>query len=759
MKNALAYRTLICSAVAMLLFNCSYSQVDTFKLEDLTLKELLKIKVTTVSKISEELEKAPATVLVITEAQIKMRGYQSLLDLLYDLPDMKVDDKIYGGIRNTFTLRGTQGSEKFVIMLDGNRISSPSGEAMPIMENYPVHLAKQVEIVYGPASALYGADAVSAVINIITKQPGTGKDMIIQASSSAGSYGYTNTSLLITKKLSSQVNLFVSGQYCYDNQPDYSKIFKDDPLLNSRSLSTGIFNTAYGPFTPVKPVKTKYQAPLESYNIYVALQADHFSFGFFRNYSRVSTSYGANTNNAVYNNDVFAGQTVNMANATYKKSFDKITLTTLLTATEYKLDPKSNYRNLYTAMEPAYKYSICSMIKGEEQIDYKVSRKLSFTAGAAYESYFSIPQSTDLATPVDTRDHIQGSYLGTAAYYQPTGLAAQFYFIRYNNVGTYFQMQYSPIQKINITLGARYDINSRYGATFNPRLGIVYKPSDKTTVKALYGSAFLAPSPSNSYAQYGSFNTEDSGKTYHSYFLHLPNPGLKPIRSQNIELSIRQYVTDNFTISMQGYYTILTGLLAFADDNESTHLYNKRFNGIPVDYVEVFVNQGRQYNYGGSMQLNWQASIGKIRMSSYAVISYVNGKIDNALKEIDETKPDTRPEFISPLIFHIGTELAIRKFSCAPRLILMGKQNITGLRDTVGTILRRQTIPGYALLNISLRYNVTKKFSVFSNISNALNQHYRSVGFNMDLNKKDTELFNGLHEDPIKITGGINFTF
>ena len=110
-------------------------------------------------------------------------------------------------------------------------------------------------------------------------------------------------------------------------------------------------------------------------------------------------------------------------------------------------------------------------------------------------------------------------------------------------------------------------------------------------------------------------------------------------------------------------------------------------------------------------------------------------------------------------MFHIGLDLKAGKFSFAPRLILMGKQNLAGMQDTIDNILHRQTLAGYALLNISLRYNVTKRFSVFTNITNALNQHYRSVGFNMDLNKKDTELFYGQREDPIRVTGGINFNF
>jgi outer membrane receptor protein involved in Fe transport len=89
----------------------------------------------------------------------------------------------------------------------------------------------------------------------------------------------------------------------------------------------------------------------------------------------------------------------------------------------------------------------------------------------------------------------------------------------------------------------------------------------------------------------------------------------------------------------------------------------------------------------------------------------------------------------------------------------MGRQNLAGVKDTVGNISNPQTLAGYALLNLSLRLNVTKQFSVFTNISNALNQHYRSVGFNMDLKKNDTELFYGQREDPIRIMGGFNFTF
>jgi outer membrane receptor protein involved in Fe transport len=734
------------------------AQADTARFESLTLKDLLKVKVTTASKTIQEIRVAPATVILVSKEQIRIRGYHSLLDLLYDLPDIKIDDKIYSGMRNSVTVRGIQGSEKFVVMLNGISISSPSGEALPVMENYPVNLAEQVEIVYGPASALYGANAVSAIINIISKTLPSHKSLAVEAATTYGSQGYTNTSLFVTKRMTENVSLSLSGQYTYDKGVNLPRYYNDS-MLDVSGYRNGTLNTIYGPVTPRTPFRPTYEAPMTAYNIYAALQAYDFSFSFFRNYTKTPSSWGSNTSNSLYNKDAFMAQHVTAATASYKKAFGDFNSSTSLNASQYSLDPKSNYRNLYTAMEPAYKYSNVSMIKAEQQLDYTVSSKLNLSAGIGFENYHALPQSTDLQAPVNTDEFVRGTYLGTEAFYRPTGIEAQFYFIRYYNVQSYLQAQYSPNDKINITAGARFDINSRYGNSLNPRLALVYKPDPRTTLKVLYGSAFLAPNPSTTYAQYGSFETADSGRTYHSYFLHLPNPGLKPIRSYNTEFSLQRYMSDNLSVSMNVYYTLLKGLYSFSNDNETAKIYNNMFNGIPVDYIEIFTNNNRQKTYGGSMQVNWKHTLGKAMFNTYASLSYVNGVKEEGLKESNEVTPDVQLDFISPLIFHIGSDIKYGRFSFAPRLIAMGRQRLPGIADTTGHIVKRQTIPGYLLLNASLRFDVSKRISVYANISNALNQRYRAVGFNMDLNVRNTDLFYGQPEDRTRVMAGINFNF
>jgi outer membrane receptor protein involved in Fe transport len=747
--------TVIIAACMAFVSSKVWSQDDSTKLENLSLKELLSVKVTTASRTAQELGLTPATVLLVSKEQIKMRGYQSLLDVLLDLPDVKVDDKMYSGMRNSFTIRGTQGSEKLVILLDGITISTPSGEALPIMENYPVHFAEQIEIVFGPASALYGANAVSGVINIISKKTPNNNDLRLEASALGGTYGYTNATLYAAKKISDNLSFVASGQYSYDKQPDYSKVWSDDSLLNTSSLKTGVFNTIYGPMAPETPVSSNYEAPLAAWNLYAAIRGNNFSLSYFRNYTRVPTAYGNNANNAVFNKDVYMGQSVGILNATYKASFGKFSSTSMLTSSDYQLDPRTNYRNLYTGMEPGYKYSTCALTKIEELLTWKASEKLHITAGGGFERYNSVPQSGDLKAPVDKNGSTGGSYIGTESYYRPEGLQAQFYHIKFTNAGAYFQTQYSPYKNVHLTVGARYDVNSRYGSTFNPRLGLVYKPFEKTTIKVLYGSAFLAPSPSDAYVHYGSFYTMDSGRTYNSFFLHLPNPGLKPIKSKNFEVNVRQYITENLSFSVNGYFNELSNLYAFADDNETTKLYNNLFNGIPVDYVEVFVNRGKQHNYGGSLQLNWNAAIGNIYFHSYGSVSYADG----VRKSLEAGGKDMELDFISHFITRIGTDIKAGNFTCSPRLTIMDNQHIAGVREETASIIKRQSIPGYALLNISVRYAVKKGLSCFANVSNALDQRYRSVGFNMDFNNTNTELMHGQPQDPARIMAGVSLAF
>jgi outer membrane receptor protein involved in Fe transport len=123
--------------------------------------------------------------------------------------------------------------------------------------------------------------------------------------------------------------------------------------------------------------------------------------------------------------------------------------------------------------------------------------------------------------------------------------------------------------------------------------------------------------------------------------------------------------------------------------------------------------------------------------------------------EYNIASKDMEIDFVSPWMTKLGTDLKAGKFTCSPRLLLLGRQRIPGTADTTNNIIRRQTIAGYSLLNVSMRWQVNKKLSIFLDATNALNQRFKAVSFNMDLKKENTETYRGQPQDPIRIMGGL----
>lgn len=114
------------------------------------------------------LNKITASSSIITEDQIKKSTATNLKGLLGSSNLVHILD--YGtGSLSSVSIRGSTSSQ-VLILLDGERINSPLSGGVDI-DNLPVSNIKRVEIIRGGQSAMYGADAVGGIINIITKQP------------------------------------------------------------------------------------------------------------------------------------------------------------------------------------------------------------------------------------------------------------------------------------------------------------------------------------------------------------------------------------------------------------------------------------------------------------------------------------------------------------------------------------------------------------------------------------------------------------
>jgi outer membrane receptor for ferrienterochelin and colicins len=142
--------------------------------DDLDLMKLLNIKVSTATKTSENLDDAPAIITVVTREDIQRWGYRDVAEVLsHTVGFYAIDDHILPNMA-VRGMSGGLGAESGVIkvMIDGRTVAyrTTAGNWLGV-ELVPLESVAQIEIIRGPASALYGADAFLGVVNIITLKP------------------------------------------------------------------------------------------------------------------------------------------------------------------------------------------------------------------------------------------------------------------------------------------------------------------------------------------------------------------------------------------------------------------------------------------------------------------------------------------------------------------------------------------------------------------------------------------------------------
>ncbi len=135
--------------------------------------------VVTATRTERELQEVPVSISVVTQEEIQRSSATTVADALQDIPGVEVfDQSIAGGKR--VQIRGESGA-RVLVLIDGQKISeqkSMDGAALLIDPNR----IEQVEVIKGPASVLYGSEAIGGVVNIITKKGG---ERPLQAEASA----------------------------------------------------------------------------------------------------------------------------------------------------------------------------------------------------------------------------------------------------------------------------------------------------------------------------------------------------------------------------------------------------------------------------------------------------------------------------------------------------------------------------------------------------------------------------------------------
>src|SRR3972149_11309052 len=146
--------------ILLLVVTISFKSAAGQQVRNNTLDEFLggpDVSLVTATMDAEHPFEAPASAVIISAEMIRERGYRELTEILADIPGLDLSPNVYGEFSTLVSQRGVSGNNKIVILLDGEEITPPSGKQFPFGHNLPISLAKRIEIVYGPASALYGA--------------------------------------------------------------------------------------------------------------------------------------------------------------------------------------------------------------------------------------------------------------------------------------------------------------------------------------------------------------------------------------------------------------------------------------------------------------------------------------------------------------------------------------------------------------------------------------------------------------------------
>jgi outer membrane receptor protein involved in Fe transport len=580
---------------------------------ELPLNKLMELEVSTPSNIMQKIEDAPGTIVVITKQQIVERGYVNLLDLLQDLPGVDVNQKSVEEYFNQVAIRGNVGNNKFIIMQDGVRINSPTGEFIPISDNFPLFHAKQVEVAYGPVSAVYGADAFTGVINIITEKPEEIDG--VRMSVAAGSDDYYHTYVNIGKQLTPWLGLKLGGHWNKSENPDLSKTYgRAFQRVDALNTDGTIFRAA--------SQREPFVAATSSYSFYLDLDIyKKLTFGLTRSFLSHPTTVGVKPEKTIFSKDATWKTLIETYNAKFKSDYtDSLSGVTQLNYSQYTTLPSTKFTNNFANFN-AYKFARGKKWSLNQKVDYKINEKHQFSTGVVLQAFNSIPKTADLPSQYDPNKEAgdQGLfYIGTN-----NTLPIQYFEQDYQNYGFFLQSQSKWNDQFSSFAGFRFDYDTRFNSTFNPRVGVIFKPRKSTVLKLMYAEAFLAPSPNLAFSHFGSFKgTQDGQGRYESDFFKLPNPDLGPEKSRTVDVNLTHKITENFIIKADAYYTIIEDLIADVDQGSSTFI-----PGGIIASTSIKDNVGRANIFGADLtverKFNWVSK----KLDLWATYSWVDGEV------------------------------------------------------------------------------------------------------------------------------------
>ena len=549
----------------------------------------------------EVLSRAPAVASVISQQQIEAMGAKSLDDILVSIPGLHVG---ISGFRFSpiYTIRGihTTTNAQVLVLINNVPITQLFRGDRGWFTSFPASSIKQIEVIRGPGSAVYGADAFAGVINVITKTANEIEGLHVKGG--VGSFDSQEASVLFGSSHNAVDYIFSLDYFTTDGDQDRTVItdtqtlFDNNPGLNNTNVSF-----ASGPEGP-----GVLQTQREHFDIRAEVASDKWHLRAWNSIRRnmgtgpgdsqtIDTMGSFDTNNYLldlsYKAPLINEKTRFQSTLSYMKVDYNSYLRLFPPGTVLPIDDEGNINGETPVGTVEFTNGFIGAPNYKEE-HTRLDMQLFFTdigdhrirlGAGALQAKLTPTERKNFGPGVLDADTLDGDPLPGQQSNNLTSIQGENLYISTNERKLFYfsaQDQWYISPNWDLSAGVRYDKYSDFGSTTNPRAALIWHPSFDLTTKLLYGKAFRAPGYAELYLQNNPSATSD--------------PDLEPEEIEMLELAIDYQI--NFDLNTR------LSLFQYEIDNLIQYINKPGVNGV------VASNVGEREAPGFEWEISWKAT-------------------------------------------------------------------------------------------------------------------------------------------------------
>lgn len=559
--------------VLLVLFSISsifaQQEFTSDKLIGMSLEELMNVEITTAGKKAEKVGDIPASVVIVTRADIEKYGYSDLAEIIDHITGIYLWDGYHPMGKTPIGVRGYAGTDNMIIMVNGvNQVEGLYDRYILPRISVPVEAIDRIEVVRGPMSVLYGSGAFFGAINIITNDTDVyDKDLV---SLSVGNYGILTASTRLATAID-EVKLVFTGSFSKTDGIDkkYTDLISNKDYIIGSNVPID-FSTE----DQLADQRTFFNVSGKFKNLTVDLTHSEFEKGYIL--TSIPQDYSP-----------MREQSTIMSLNYDRKTSDKFRFTTKFTYNTFTSLAHYFPREIDSYVSFGYNSSLYEL---EANGFWDPSEKANLTFGVNFRNVFSAinPFEGEAAWGPAYSNYL--TRLKEGSHIKTLGVFAQ---------GTYtFSDKFSAVLGLRLEKIYDYDLEASGGAplpsagrvlykdTFSqdkmyliPRVALIYKPHNNHFIKFLYGEALKHPSI-GVLADNLSYASDDSP---------IDIPTIKSSKIQTFEINYTSTIGKIFLPSFSIFWNYLDDLIFASAIEKDGNLYNYTGNTGKINTTGVEV--------------------------------------------------------------------------------------------------------------------------------------------------------------------------